>query len=52
MSYSEFKLSETNPYILAYVFNGFYERSNDGEKQVEERGNAAMKWYYYFEGKN
>lgn len=51
INFVDFTKSTNKPDELALVFNGNYERSNDGLEIIRKRGNLANKWYEYFSNK-
>lgn len=52
MSADDFIDSEYGAGDLALVFHASYERSGDGPKELQDRVDAAEKWYEYFSGVN
>jgi len=48
MTVKEFSKAEYNCKDLALVFHASYERSGDGKDDLQERADAAEKWYRYF----
>lgn len=48
MTVEDYKESKCNSGDLALVFHASYERSGDGEKELNIRVEAAERWYRYF----
>ncbi len=48
IKYTEYIKSDLDVKKLALVFHASYERSSDGDDELEERAIAAEKWYLIF----